>query len=96
MIENGSHYNIQYFFIFRFDTGYGLRSEKGEFEPIGENQVNSKVSGYYSVRFPSGPPLRVTFVADENGYRPKFRIGEEVLSVPTSAIASIAGGGLGK
>lgn len=79
------------------------RNEYGRIYNRDGNETLS-VNGYYSYTGPDGVKYEVEYEADENGFRP---IGKhlppaadvlqetEPVQLPVSAIASLAGGGLG-
>ncbi|CAG9858881.1 unnamed protein product [Phyllotreta striolata] len=84
---------------FNYKTSDGIsRRENGFFSDKERGILN--VAGMYSYKLPNGIPVTVTFLANENGYRPIVSIGrkhpEKTSFISSSAIASLTGGGLGK
>ncbi|XP_072393420.1 cuticle protein CP14.6-like [Diabrotica undecimpunctata] len=82
----------------------GIYNEQvGTIENQGTDQESSRVYGYYAYPGPDGIFYYVEYVADKDGFRPAGkhipqsagvgRVGQ--LGIPSAAIASLAGGGLG-
>ncbi|CAG9858880.1 unnamed protein product, partial [Phyllotreta striolata] len=97
---------------FEFQTSNDItRKETGKIKLLGRDQPVVNVEGEYSFNLPNGVPLFVSYVADENGYRPKVEFGavkkssvtigtrfkvDDTKRISSAALASLAGGGLGK
>ncbi|KAF7269287.1 endocuticle structural glycoprotein ABD-5-like [Rhynchophorus ferrugineus] len=73
----------------------------GEIKNPGTDQESLAVEGQYSYQGPDGKMYTVHYTADENGFQPS---GEHLtgsantkrkLGIPSAALASLAGGGLG-
>ncbi|KAK4880479.1 hypothetical protein RN001_008625 [Aquatica leii] len=60
---------------FDFDTSNGIsRQEEGKLDNPQSEDANMKVVGGFSFPLPDGKTLKLSFTADENGYRPQFTI----------------------
>ncbi|XP_071549418.1 cuticle protein AMP1B-like [Panulirus ornatus] len=74
-------------YSFNFETANGIsRHEQGS--PQGEAGAVAAQGGW-SFTFPDGTPAVVTFVADENGYRPQSDLLPTPHPLPAHAIAQI-------
>ncbi|CAG9858252.1 unnamed protein product [Phyllotreta striolata] len=82
----------------------GIYNEQhGEVENQGTDDESSRVYGYYAYPGPDGVYYYVEYVADKDGFRPAGdhipksasvgKVGQ--LGIPSAALASLAGGGLG-
>lgn len=81
-----------------------MREEVGEFANPGTDDESLIVRGYYAYPGEDGNEIRVSYVADENGFHPT---GEHLppsagvtrekppLGIPPGGVAALAGGGLG-
>ncbi|CAG9771913.1 unnamed protein product [Ceutorhynchus assimilis] len=87
--ENG--YNFNYY----IDTGIS-RNEVAEFKTVGDSKVLA-VSGFYEYPGQANDrnTYKVTYAADENGYRAVVQFGQVPQQIPTAVLSSLAGGGLG-
>ncbi|XP_066253533.1 cuticle protein CP14.6-like [Euwallacea similis] len=94
-----------------FETDNGIsRNEVGEIK-VKDNQEILTVSGFYAFTGDDGKRYIVTYVSDENGYRPSIQNEQQLVSLPYdkgfslgfptvpqiqyATLASLAGGGLG-
>ncbi|KAF5298352.1 hypothetical protein FQR65_LT01130 [Abscondita terminalis] len=60
---------------FDFETSNGItRQEEGKVDNPQAEDANLRVTGGFSFPLPDGKTLKLTFTADENGYRPQFTI----------------------
>ncbi|XP_017785773.1 PREDICTED: endocuticle structural glycoprotein ABD-5-like [Nicrophorus vespilloides] len=89
---------------YAFETDDGTKKEEvAEIVNEGRDDESLKVKGSYSYVGDDGQTYTVEYIADENGFQPK---GEHIpasagvqkpqLGVPSAALASLAGGGIGK
>ncbi|XP_060517048.1 putative mediator of RNA polymerase II transcription subunit 26 [Cylas formicarius] len=91
-------------YSYSFDTSDGIhKDEIGVVRNAGTDNEALAVQGSYSYIGPDGKEYTVSYTADENGFQPA---GEHIppaanvrktpqLGVPSAALASLAGGGLG-
>ncbi|XP_060519096.1 endocuticle structural glycoprotein SgAbd-5-like [Cylas formicarius] len=102
-IINYSNYLDQQGYNFRYETSNGItHNERGI---VGDNTIT--VKGEYSYQIDENTIITVSYIADENGYRPIIRYSDAqrprnaitgiILKprISTSALASLTGGGLG-
>ncbi|KAB0797759.1 hypothetical protein PPYR_08752 [Photinus pyralis] len=60
---------------FDFETSNQItRQEEGKLDNPQAEESNMRVVGSFSYPLPDGKTLKLTFTADENGYRPQFTI----------------------
>lgn len=82
------------FYCFRYYTDYGIsREEKGQLQNKANEQVLVVLGSYeYSL---GGKVYKVTYQADENGYRAKVISEPRSFAIPAATLVSLGGGGLG-
>lgn len=88
--------------IFRYESNDGQKKEE-EAEVInqGTDQESIAVRGSYSYVGDDGQTYEVKYTADENGFQPEGEhlppsAGVKKLGIPSAALASLAGGGVGR
>ncbi|KAF9798838.1 hypothetical protein SFRURICE_020402 [Spodoptera frugiperda] len=75
---------------FRFETSNGIsREETGEVINPGQEDQYIKVYGLYSYKDTNGEVVNVIYGADKDGYH--IESGEEPISLPPAAVASLLG-----
>lgn len=82
-------------FSFSYETSDGqTRDEQGVLKNPGTDNEALSVTGSFSFVGQDGVVYQVTYIADENGFRPE---GKHIpkLGLPPAAIGSLIGGGLG-
>lgn len=83
------------------ETSDGFRHEQtGELRNEGTDNQVLVVKGSYSYIGPDGITYTVIYIADENGFQPEGEhlppsAGVKKLGIPSAALASLAGGGIG-
>lgn len=88
---------------YNFETSNGLsRFETGELDKASATDGVMRVQGVYSYPGPGDMQFVVTYVADENGYRPKIHMASKVKTIPefvtddrinSALLASLVGSG---
>ncbi|KAK8745511.1 hypothetical protein OTU49_000231, partial [Cherax quadricarinatus] len=74
-------------FNYRFETSNGLKEERvGTVGAEGQ----SNMQGSYSFTLPDGTVAVITYVADENGFRPESPLLPQDHPLPAHAVAQIA------
>ncbi|XP_050557556.1 endocuticle structural glycoprotein SgAbd-5-like isoform X1 [Spodoptera frugiperda] len=77
-------------FSIRFETSNGIsREETGEVINPGQEDQYIKVYGLYSYKDTNGEVVNVIYGADKDGYH--IESGEEPISLPPAAVASLLG-----
>ncbi|XP_017785746.1 PREDICTED: endocuticle structural glycoprotein SgAbd-2-like [Nicrophorus vespilloides] len=57
---------------YSYETGNGIAAyEDGYAFPVGQNQVSTVAQGSFQWTSPEGKQVLISYVADENGYRPE-------------------------
>lgn len=84
---------------FRYETENGIeKNEEGTLESA-EGDKLATVKGYYKYDVPGGGEIRVSYIADKDGYKPvvRFSFGSPPVSPPvitilnTAVLASLVG-----
>lgn len=76
-----SYANRFFFFIFSYEAGNGITAdEQGQLKNAGNPQLEAmQAQGQFSYTSPEGIPIKVTYIADENGFRP---VGDHLPTPP--------------
>ncbi|XP_028129621.1 larval cuticle protein 65Ag1-like [Diabrotica virgifera virgifera] len=55
-----------------------VRNEAGILQQLSQDKLALQVNGDFAFNYPEGFSLQTTYVADENGYRPRVSFGQGI------------------
>lgn len=78
--------NLELFLFHRIETGNGIIAEEhGQFKPGSkEDEGVEQVQGSYQYTADDGTPVRIEYVADENGFQPTGEILPKAPEIPAA------------
>ncbi|XP_017785781.1 PREDICTED: endocuticle structural glycoprotein SgAbd-2-like [Nicrophorus vespilloides] len=70
--KHDSHIKNDGSYQYSYETENGISAhENGYAVPVGQNQIATVAQGSFQWTSPEGKPILISYVADENGYRPE-------------------------